>query len=790
MSWKKILIGILFLLISAKTGFCLEEKRVDISDGENGLKNVRVYLNYEDPSIETHVMRQTNWEYVVNLPLSSRWQVKEAHLYLKYVSSIALKPTRSLLAIGLNHRVLMQRALNREDVREEVELSLPAEEFKDYNKLFFRANQHYIIEGCEDEAAPELWTELDIKNSYVDLVVKEVNIPEQISSIYSYLFDKKSIIRENIHFVFPKTIDDQSLFWSAFLAGSMGKYLSYRDISITAGMDFDNTSDNIVIGLRPEVKERLLGAFGPDSFGDVETLNQKLRGHVNMLANPVAPVKGLLVITGSNQEELNRAVLAFPSLDFTAYSEGYIFIRQSSLPEPATAYSSPGFIPVGEKVKFSELGFSTTTFSDMIPPPASVKYKVYPDYFFNPKGQMKLYIHLLYPRVIRFDSIMNFFNNEKFIYQAALERTEREKEGKVQEWLDIDKLVDVPVYLVNKGENDLAIQSRMIPFKKGKCEIYNRDNLRVTLVDDSYIKLPEAKQWVEMPYLDYIASAVYPYSIYPDLSDTAIVLTDTSPITLASSLQVAFFLAKEIGYPPYRLTVTTQVEEVKDKHIILVGGNNDAYRNVMKGAPLEFTAEGVRKRTRFVDKFMGNLPFFSEERLDKKRYTLETLESDGAIKRLVAQMYRSPFNSEKTIFSLISDDADNLLIGVRKLLSPEMLGSLKGDVTILAEQSKTELADESKPETTDESKTEPAEESKPKAESRDLKIKYVIKSFDIKKKYYQGDISIYDKLRFFISAHPVLLLIASLLVVMLLVIVMRNILNLYKQRHHGGAESS
>ncbi len=774
MSVKKLFLFVFFLFFSANVALGLEVDRVQINDMEDGLKSVRVYLNYQDPVKDVHVMRNTSWEHKVSLPISSRWQVEKAHLFVKYVSSIALKPPRSLLAVGLNKHIFVQRTLNQPDVKEEIAVAIPPEEFESYNDLFIRVNQHYLVEGCEDEAAPELWTEIDTKNSYIDLVIKEKHVPEQVSSIFSYLFDKKSVVRQQVNFVIPDSPDDLTLFWSAFLAGSMGKYLSYRDTFITTDSGFDHQKDNILIGLRSSLREQLLRVFDAESFGGIQELEEKIKGNINLLANPKNPTRAILVFTGNSFEEIDEAVLAFPSLDFMAYSSGSIFIKENRLPEPAEAYSAPGFVPLKEKVLFSELGFKTTTFSDMHPPAESLMFKIYPEYYFDSKSQMKLYLHLLYPRIVRFDSIMNIFSNDNFIHQIALEHHERKRESKIQEWLDIDKLTELPMYMFHKGQNNLSILARMVPFKKGKCEIYNRENLQVTLVDDSYIKLPPAKRWVEMPYLDYIASAVYPYSIYPDLSDTAIVVTDTSPSTMAALMHVAFFLSKHIGYPPYQLTVSTRLDNVLDKHIILIGKNSSEFREAMQGAPFEFTDDGVKDKTRFIDRFMGDLPFFSKYRLDKKRYTMETLESDGAITRLVAQLYRSPFNPDKTVFSMISDDPENLMYGTRRLLSPEMLGSLKGDVVILSKDDPEVVA--------------VAEGEETMLKSRDVNKKYTLQAFEVNEKYYQGALSTYDKIRFYISAHPFLLLFGSLLVVVLLVTVLRGLLDLFKQRHHKDAE--
>ncbi|MDH3348557.1 MAG: cellulose biosynthesis cyclic di-GMP-binding regulatory protein BcsB [Desulfobulbaceae bacterium] len=763
---KKIFIFFLLWAV-ASPALGVEEKRVVIQDiiNSDGLKHVRIYLNYTDPTKTTHVMRQTNWQYDVELPISSRWEVVKASLRVKYVSSIALVPSRSLIAIGLNDRVLFQNMLNRPDVPEQVKLKLPPADFKEFNKVFFRSNQHYTLEGCEDETSPELWTELDIGNSYIDLVIREKDVPERVCSVFSYLFDKKSLVKERLNFVFPELPADEDLYRNAFLAGSLGKYLSYRDVIITADRELKEGADNIIVGLRKDVTQFLFDSLNIYDVDDKKQLKSKLSGNINMIANPVDPKRALLVFTGESGEELDRTVQSFPSLDFTIYTDSSITILENVLPRPAEAYSAPYFVPIGKKVLFSELGFSTTTFTGIIDKPGEMSFKIYPDSYFERKGQVKMFLHIIYPRMVRFDSIINLMLNNRFIHQVALDYNEREKDTFVQEWLDLDRLTEFPVYLVNKGMNNLAINSTMIPFKKGKCEIFNRENLQVTVMDDSYIKLPSDKRWVEMPYLDYIASAAYPYSIYPDLSDTAILLTDTSSTTLATALQTTYFLAKHIDYPPYELTITSVFNEaVKDKQLILIGNSKSSFSQLLEGAPLYFSEAGTWKKSRFIDRFIESLPYFSPEKLDKKKYAMDTLQANEELTSLVVQMYKSPYNPDKTVLAMLSDDGNHLLAGVRKILSPQMLGSLKGDVTVLS------LCEDCPDDPTE------------------IAPDYNVQWFNINPKYYQGDVGQYDKIRFEISENPVQLLIISLFVVITLVLVIRALLKRFKEKHHKNAE--
>ncbi|MCL5272841.1 MAG: cellulose biosynthesis cyclic di-GMP-binding regulatory protein BcsB, partial [Gammaproteobacteria bacterium] len=171
----------------------------------NGTQTIRIPLNHESQNITQVNLRGAQAEKAFSLPIASRWIVLSAKLKLYYTSSITIIPERSSISVSFNNKTLTQKWINALDrgLNTNLETSLPAEDFENFNQITINSYQHYTIEHCEDETAPELWTKIDSKKSYVELVVLPKTLPNALSSIDHFLFDFKNISRQNIVFVLP-----------------------------------------------------------------------------------------------------------------------------------------------------------------------------------------------------------------------------------------------------------------------------------------------------------------------------------------------------------------------------------------------------------------------------------------------------------------------------------------------------------------------------------------------------------------------------------------------------------
>ncbi len=729
------------------------DNRIIVGEEKEGIRTVRIYLNYKDPYRKVAKLQTNSGIFNLDLPLASRWVPSSVKLHVNYLSSLSLKPERSTLSVGLNGKVYHQLSLNQERGKDKsADFSLQPTILEEYNRISIRAIQHYLIDEsmCENEVAPELWTEIDLETSYIELQIFEAIVPEKISAISDYIIDNKNIHTSKIHFALTD-FSDRSLTYNAFIAGVLGKMQKFSQMKISAGATIQKDIDNIIIGKRSNAIALLKPLFN----GDTNAIMQKLKGNINLISNPYNPARVVIVITGDSDIELRNAVYAFATVDFKVYSGQFLKIHDTKIPKPSEAYSAPNFIPTEQKVFFKELGYKTTTFEGIYPAPLSLYFKVYPDYYFSPKDDIITYFNITYPEIVRFDSVANLSLNDIFAYQIKFNKRQ-EEEGirinpmKLFSFKDESKF---PSYLVNKGNNKLSVDFAMVPYKKGPCELFNLRNLVATVSDDSYIYLPHGIHWVEMPNLRYIASAAYPYSIYPDLQDTAIILTQKSSSAIEAALQTSYYLAQNIGYPPFGLSVSDNLEEHKDKHIILIGKYSSKFDDLFDNAALKFTNNKTNKRYVFDRNFIEYLNPFDSDRLDKYKRLSDVLESDGMIHNVVVEMFRSPYNDDKSVLAFLSDDTANLATNISDLLKGEAQTLYAGDTMIYEPTKRT------------------------------------ISSYEIGNKYFYGTLSWFDRIRFWISSHPLFFFISTVGLIMLMAFILRRILLQYKRTHHEDAEA-
>ncbi|MDQ7047640.1 MAG: cellulose biosynthesis cyclic di-GMP-binding regulatory protein BcsB [Sulfurovum sp.] len=438
------------------------------------------------------------------------------------------------------------------------------------------------------------------------------------------------------------------------------------------------------------------------------------------------------------------------------YKQIGLDINKSTIPPPAQPYTAKRFLPLDQKIYFKELGYSTTLLKGQYPSKVVLDFKVYPDNFFDSSDQMKLSLHTVFPTVVRDDSVVNIYLNQKFAKQIDIVRSAEESESKIdiENLFDWDSLMDMPAYLVGQGYNRLSIDFSLIPKKENFCEVFNTENLVATLLDDSYLILPKAERWIELPYLQLIPNSSYPYSIYPDLQETTILLTNKSLSTIAASMNFIFYLTQQIDSYPYYLNITNKVNsKTKVSHIIAFGTVKDKLmQDLSQDAPLVINEDIAGRTYPFIEKFVAYKNILDEERTQKYSFRNSTIEKKEVNTNLVLQMIRSPYDTQKTIMMAIADNDKCLENGIFSIFQDKNRGKIKGDLLIY--NYKSEIA----------------------------------KSFNVKDKYIISDLNWLDTISLVIAANPLLYLSMLFLILIITTYILRSFLLRFKEEHHKDAE--
>jgi hypothetical protein len=711
---------------------------------KDGTVKVRVALNYVDTNQKIQRIRGVDGIHTIEFPLPGSWEILDAKGYIDYDSSILMMKDHSAGLVLFNNVLLTQFKLFNY-MNTGVKFKIAPELFTSHNSLNLEMIQHYTHE-CEDGSSSELWSDINLEKSYLEFHVRLKPIPQEIRSIVTYMLDEKQYEVDPINYVMSRNPSDEELRHYMLFTGAAANQLKYRIAPISASYTIKNSAHNVIIASKSRAKEILKDL---DSTLDY---SKAVSHDINIIRNPFEPDKAIVLITPADSSKIDETIYALYKKDLSLYRRQGLDIEKVEIPEPAPAYSAKNYIPVDKKVFFKELGYKTKILKGWYPPKIELDFKVYPDHYFNKKDRIKTHIRYVFPTTVHYDSVANIYLNDMFAKQIDIMKVSQEstvtlKVGALFDWTDEDGL---PAYLVGKGYNKLKFDFSLVPDKKGHCEIYNTENLLAMVMDDSYFILPESKRWIEMPYLQLISTSTYPYSIYPDLQDTQFVLSNNRLDTIAATMNFTFFLTQEMQSFPSYLGISQSLNpEAKDKHLIFFGSIHD---NLMQeqsaDAPVSFAGVKMNRAYPFVKHFIEHESILNEDRTLKYRFIKNMHETNQLDSTMLMQIYRSPYNSQKTVLMLSAENGSNLNAGIKSILKYENRHLIQGD-TILYDPIDEEGI-----------------------------------SFDIKQKYIISSMNWLDKISLIVSANPVKYVLIAILILLFATWLIRRLLIEFKGRKH------
>jgi len=710
---------------------------------KDGSLKVKVAFDYLDSSQKIQRIRGTDGIHTIKFPLPGNWEVIQAKGYLKYDSSILLLKDSSAGVVLFNNAPVSQFKLF-DKTKTGVKFSIAPELLVKHNTLSLEMIQHYTHE-CEDGSSSELWSDVDLRKSYLEFHVKIKAISEEIRSIVTRVLDDKQYKVAPINYVLSQTPTDAELRYYTLFTGAAANQLHYRIAPITASYQINPKTHNVFIGS----KEKALDLLNALSITDPS----KVSHDINIIKNPMARDKAIILITPENSDSIDETLYALYKNDLSMYRRQGLNIDSASIPEPAMAYTAKDYIPVGEKVFFKELGYSTTVLKGWYPPVVSLDFKVYPDHYFDDKDRIQTHLNYVFPTTVHRDSVANIFLNDKFAKQVdimeAAEHTSSLslRAGELFNWTDYSGL---PAYLVNKGFNNLRFNFSLVPDKKGHCEIFNTENLVAMILDNSYLVLPDSKRWIEMPYMQYVSMSTYPYSIYPDLQDTQLLLTRSDPKTVASAMNFMFFITQEMKDFPSYVSISKDLQNADtQKHLIVFGSIHDkVLQKLSDDAPVSFVGAQMHHPYPFVKRFIEHKSILDDDRTIKHRFMNRIHETNQLDSAIMMQEYRSPFNADKTILIFSAENGSTLDDGVRSLLQYRNRQYIKGDTLIYDPISEDGIA------------------------------------YNIKQKYIITDMNWLDRISLIVSQNPIRYMFVLFILLLIITWLIRRLLLEFKRRNH------
>ena len=429
----------------------------------------------------------------------------------------------------------------------------------------------------------------------------------------------------------------------------------------------------------------LASRYKKHSYDEALFISEKISHDINLLRNPSAPEKAILVIAPKTKEEIEGVIYGLYKQDLSFYFRSGLDVKSVEIPNKAPAYSAKDYIPVDTKIYLSDLGYKTQVLKGWYPPSISIDFKVYPDHHFSDKDKIDAYLNYVFPTTVSDDSVANIFLNKKFAKQIQImEQVKSDSlSAKVGGLLEDSNKKQLPAFLLDKGHNTLRFDFSLVPKMNG-YSISNSENLLVMIMDNSYFILPKSKRWIEMPYMQYIHTSAYPYSIYPDLQDTQLILANDDAKTIASAMNFMFFISQEIQSYPYYVSITKDVNKIeKNKHLVFFGTIFDkSLQDFSKNAPVTFSQTLMDKPYPFIKRFIKHESITNEDRLIKYRFVSKMKETNQLDQNLLVEMFRSPYNEDKTALMFVAQSPHHLNYGLKSLLAFENRHLLDGDTLL------------------------------------------------------------------------------------------------------------
>lgn len=446
-------------------------------------------------------LRDEAGEQAFFIPLAATAVVRDMILTLRYTNSVALRPERSVLAVRLNEATLAQIRLDPTQPSGEARVRLPADGWRSgFNKLTLAVTQHYA-DSCEDSVAPELWTEVDLSQSFLSYDLGPLTRPLLLSDL-SALFSPGLGGQREVTLLTPPGAGADRLRSQALpsVAQALALRRQFAPLEVRqrdwsgAGLPTDvSGAVQVVVGLPQDLAQVL----PPQALPVVDGPKVAISG--------LGDGRARLLVTGRTEDEVIAAARSLTVMDDAQTPDSQATFPQGGLTAAPLPLDGRVSMVGGKTYRFQALGFRTATARGKGSHQISVPLPMAPDYYTYENAKVTLKLDFSYGAGMGAGSVLNFRVNDEQIHGHSM--------GNPDGGSFRDYLITFPVNLLKPGANALNIDiSSQPPVSGGECVGSRGRHLLVQVSENSVITLPEAGRAAALPDLARFATSGYPYA--------------------------------------------------------------------------------------------------------------------------------------------------------------------------------------------------------------------------------------------------------------------------------------
>lgn len=639
---------------------------------------------------ETVMLQSAADRYAFYIPVSPRADVRQATLTLVYTNSISLLESRSQLRVRLNGRVLAQAALSPDQPEGVLRVNLPPDLLEPgYNELDLHVAQHYV-DQCEDPTAAELWTQIDTAASMLRFVHGRRAVSEHLSAL-ARMVDPLGWDPYRVTILTTGgALGDPGLATGTVISQSLAALLQYRPLQIAHASARPATVEQgqlpvgrvALLGNHPDTDAVLVGTATELSSFLSPDIAAEIDGPYIGIARHIADdSRFVLIVSGRNQDEAARAATALALSGSTLPDASSMIVRDVESPE-LPRYAHTNAIAASQRYAFSAFGQQSVTMGGAGPDRTEFDIWVPPDLFMPADSMLELHIHMAYGAGGDPTSVVNVELNGRFASAIRLVSPD----GGVFR----DYVISVPAGWLQPGRNTLRFRAYMTPLSEGDvCFTPSDAALLVSLFDDSWLVLSDARHHVELPNLRLFALTGFPNSTPVDGSESHLRVAGRDSDTAAAAWTIAGKLTQLTGVPAWKMTVGAG-PATQGRHELLVGGVDALPNDIRDAAPVAFGPEGLvrpeilrmpegKPDAATVRNFFPTGRGLAEQEAPVRALASIAYRADTDGRSFLLQ-FESPAEPGRLITLLTSPTPQTLRLGTDRLVEHDLWGSLNGDL--------------------------------------------------------------------------------------------------------------
>jgi len=532
------------------------------------------------------------------------------------------------------------------------EIVLPTDLLTTDNTLVFQ------LEGRCDACTSvrTAWVTID-PHSRIDFAGTRLALPNDLALLPIPFFDPAGQGPWSLPVVFAESPDSSTLEAASAVCSWFGVFSDFRGVRFPISIGELPGGSAVVFALRGS---RLASTLSlPSPFGGVIAVRN----------NPRDPYGKLLIISGDRTDELLAAARTLVTRNNYQSHTDSVHVRSANLPVHAE-YAAPRWLTTD---KAATIGTYTTAEHLQLKGSGSINiyFRLPPDLFLPAQESIPLRLNYGYSGVAQHaDAGLHLRLNGDDIDTIRL----RPAFSTVQ----ASEIVRIPTGRLQPYTNTLTID-----FYFGSENLAHNTRQYAAIHRDSSLDLTGLPHSVLLPRLELFGDAGYPFTQWPDLSHTAVLLPYAgSPSDYEALLDMAGFFGAQTGSPATRLTVidASRVETVRDKDLVLLGtpANQPLFPEWQSDMPVGLSADGMHvNRSPAPSRILyPDIPI-----RDRDWDRLTQLIATGKQPDLFVEDFVSPLNAERSVVAILTPSSPGEVAAL--FMPANRQGPVYGGVTVL-----------------------------------------------------------------------------------------------------------